>query len=69
LEFMSAWVLSNTFTTIPYACPCRIFKKTFRIGTIDLDEAGQLSDELLALVRGWVKRVVQSVTKALFQSH
>src|SRR5215470_18068662 len=33
------------------------------IGTIGLGEAGRLSDELLALVRGWIARVVPCTTK------
>src|SRR5215475_5516059 len=37
--------------------------QAFGIGTIGLGEAGRLSDNLLALVRGWIARVVRSVTK------
>ena len=37
--------------------------QAFRIGTIGLGEAGRLSDKLLALVRGWIARVVWCVTK------
>ena len=33
------------------------------IGTIGLGEAGRLSDELFALVRGWIARVVPCTTK------
>jgi hypothetical protein len=35
----------------------------FGIGTIGLGEAGQLSDKLLALIHGWIARVVRRVTK------
>ena len=38
--------------------------QAFAIGTIGLGEAGRLSDELLALVRGWIELVVRCVTKA-----
>ena len=43
----------------------RIFlrNQAFAIGTIGLGEAGQLSDELFALVRGWIARVVPCTTK------
>ena len=37
--------------------------QAFGIGTIGLGEAGRLSDKLLALVRGWIARVVRCVTK------
>ena len=37
--------------------------QAFAIGTIGLGEAGRLSDELLALVRGWIELVVRCVTK------
>jgi hypothetical protein len=37
--------------------------QAFGIGTIGLGEAGQLSDKLLALVRGWIARVARCVTK------
>jgi hypothetical protein len=37
--------------------------QAFGIGTIGLAEAGRLSDKLLALVRGWIARVVWRVTK------
>jgi hypothetical protein len=37
--------------------------QAFGIGTIGLGEAGRLSDALLALVRGWIARVVRCVTK------
>jgi hypothetical protein len=37
--------------------------QAFAIGTTDLGEAGRLSDALLALVRGWIARVVGCVTK------
>jgi hypothetical protein len=37
--------------------------QAFAIGTADLGEAGRLSDALLALVRGWIARVVGCVTK------
>jgi hypothetical protein len=38
--------------------------QAFAIGTIGLgEEAGRLSDELLALIRGWIERVVRCVTK------
>jgi hypothetical protein len=37
--------------------------QAFGIGTIGLGEAGPLSDELRALVRGWIARVVRCVTK------
>jgi len=37
--------------------------QAFAIGTIGLGEAGRLSDELLALVRGWFELVVRCVTK------
>jgi hypothetical protein len=37
--------------------------QAFAIGTIGLGEAGRLSDELRALVRGWIARVVRCVTK------
>jgi len=37
--------------------------QAFRIGTIGLGEAGRLSDKLLAVVRGWIARVVRCVTK------
>jgi hypothetical protein len=37
--------------------------QAFAIGTIGLGEAGRLSDKLLALVRGWIARVLRSVTK------
>jgi hypothetical protein len=36
--------------------------QAFGIGTIGLGEAGRLSDKLLALVRGWIARVVRCVT-------
>ena len=35
----------------------------FGIVTICLGEAGRLSDELLALVRGWIARAIRCVTK------
>jgi hypothetical protein len=38
--------------------------QAFGIGTIGLGEAGRLSDNVLALVRGWIARVVRCVTKA-----
>src|SRR5215472_10218890 len=38
--------------------------QAFGIGTIRLGEAGRLSDKLLALVRGWIARVVRCVTMA-----
>jgi hypothetical protein len=43
----------------------RIFlrNQAFAIGTIGLGEVGRLSDELLALVRGWIARVVPCTTK------
>ena len=37
--------------------------QAFGIGTIDLGEAGRLSDKLLALVHGRIARVVRCVTK------
>jgi hypothetical protein len=37
--------------------------QAFAIGTIGLGEAGRLTDELLALVRGWIARVVPCATK------
>jgi hypothetical protein len=37
--------------------------QAFAIGAIGLGEAGRLSDELLALVRGWIELVVRCVTK------
>jgi hypothetical protein len=37
--------------------------QAFGIGTIGLGEAGRLSDKLLALIRGWIARVVRCVTK------
>jgi hypothetical protein len=37
--------------------------QAFGIGTIGLGEAGRLSDELPALVRAWIERVVRCVTK------
>jgi hypothetical protein len=37
--------------------------QAFAIGTIGLGEAGRLSDELLALVRGWIELVVRCVKK------
>jgi hypothetical protein len=37
--------------------------QAFAIGTIRLGEAGRPSDELLALVRGWIARVVPCATK------
>jgi hypothetical protein len=37
--------------------------QAFGIATIGLGEAGRLSDKLLALVRGWIARVVRCVTK------
>jgi hypothetical protein len=37
--------------------------QAFGIGTISLGEAGRLSNKLLALVRGWIARVVRCVTK------
>jgi hypothetical protein len=37
--------------------------QAFAIGTISLGEAGRLTDELLALVRGWIARVVPCATK------
>ena len=37
--------------------------QAFGIGTIGLGEAGRLPDKLLALVRGWIARVVRCVTK------
>jgi hypothetical protein len=37
--------------------------QAFGIGTIGLGEAGRLSDKLLALVRGWIARVIRCVTK------
>ena len=37
--------------------------QAFGIGTIGLGEPGRLSDKLLALVRGWIARVVRCVTK------
>jgi hypothetical protein len=40
-----------------------VWNQAFGIGTISLGEAGQLSDKLLALVRGWIARVVRCVTK------
>jgi hypothetical protein len=38
--------------------------QAFAIGTIGPGEAGRLSGELLALVCGWIERVVRFVTKA-----
>src|SRR5262249_21833221 len=37
--------------------------QAFGIGTIGLGEAGRLSDKLLALVRGWIARVVPRIAK------
>jgi hypothetical protein len=37
--------------------------QAFGIGTIGLGEVGRPSDNLLALVRGWIARVVRCVTK------
>jgi hypothetical protein len=37
--------------------------QAYGVGTIGLGEAGRLSRELLALIRGWIERVVRSVTK------
>ena len=37
--------------------------QAFGIRTIGLGEAGRLSDNLLALVRGWIARVVRCATK------
>ena len=37
--------------------------QAFAVGTISLGEAGRPSHELLALVRGWIARLVRCVTK------
>jgi len=39
-----------------------LLNQAFAIGTTGLGEAGGLSDELLALVRGWIELVVRCVT-------
>jgi hypothetical protein len=43
--------------------PTFLRNQAFAIGTIGLGEAGRLSDELLALVRGWIELVARCVTK------
>jgi hypothetical protein len=41
----------------PHTCRAFVRNHAFAISTIGLDEAGRPSDELLALVRGWIERV------------
>ena len=66
------WILSQA--TVSRYMPRRGYPPTqtwrtflrnqaFAIGTIGLGEAGRLSDEPLALVRGWIELVVRCVTK------
>jgi hypothetical protein len=61
----SANALTSCWRGYPPTQTWRTFlrNQAFGIGTLGLGEAGRLSDKLLALVRGWIARVVRCVTK------
>jgi hypothetical protein len=61
----SANALTSCWRGYPPTQTWRTFLRNqpFGIGTLGLGEAGRLLDKLLALVRGWIARVVRYVTK------